>query len=102
MNRKILWGCLLVLALLISAAGGTAYADGNVFEISADTYSTYFNDDGTTKETIGENDHLVFKGELDGKRFILDRPMTVTADPDAPPCSTRRSESWRTTSASTG
>lgn len=87
MNRKLLWSCLLFLALLLAmAAGGAAFADGSVYEIKEDTFSTYFNEDGTTKDTIGDDcPQLVFSGTFSDKPFVLDKPMTVTADPEALP-----------------
>ena len=86
MYRKLLLGCALFLALLlVTVAGGAAFADGSVYLITEETYSVYFNNNGTTDAIGYDCPQLVFSGGFSNKSFVLDKPMTVTADTETPP-----------------
>ena len=46
--------------------------------VTEDSYSTYFNDDGTTTSKVKAGSTVYISGELSNKSFIFDVPVTVT------------------------
>lgn len=51
--------------------------DGDII-VTEESYSTYFNDDGTTKAKIKADSIVYISGELANKAFIFNVPVTVT------------------------
>ena len=72
-------------AAILDKSGNTGVAIGEntIIEncpltITDANYATYFNEDGTIKDDapINEND-LIFLGELNNKKFVIDVPLTI-------------------------
>lgn len=90
MRRKMLWTCILALALLL-AAPGAAFAD-NPPVVTKDNFYDYFDKDGALLDSVTA-DTLVLAGEFDASDaskgmpyyIILDRSITLVGSKTSPP-----------------
>ena len=75
MNFKIIFLFSLVLFLSLSSVSA-----GNIHNITNDSYSTYFNDDGDLiNSNVGVGDTLDLHGNFVNKNFTLNKPLNFTS-----------------------